>query len=279
MKKLQVLSLFDGISAGRLALQRAGIQVDKYYASEIDKYAIQVSKKNWPDIIQIGDVTKVKGADYSDVQILIGGSPCTSVSVSGKQAGFAGESGLFFEYVRILRELQRTNPNILFLLENVKMKKEWQDVITAELGVEGILINSSLQSAQNRQRMYWSNIPNISAPPDKGIKLKGILESGVVDREKSYCIDANYFKGGNLTQYFKKSRRQLVFLSAEDLEKGKAGDSSARFRKLTPLECERLQNFSDGYTDCVSDTQRYKCIGNSWTVDVVSWLFRGLKSS
>ena len=133
MGKFNCLSLFDGISVGRVALDRAGIHVDKYYASEIDKYAIQVSKANWPDIIQVGDVTKLDVSTLESIQLLIGGSPCQSLSTSGKQEGFAGKSGLFFEYVRVFKELKALNPNLLFLLENVKMKKEWQDVITGAL--------------------------------------------------------------------------------------------------------------------------------------------------
>ena len=206
---MRVLSLFDGISCGRVALDRAGIKVDQYYASEIDKYAIQVSKANWPDVIQLGDVTRIQGNALPKIDLLAGGSPCQSVSTSGKQEGFAGKSGLFFEYVPIFKELKAVNPDLLFLLENVKMKKEWQEVITNELGVEPIFLNSSLLSAQNRQRLYWTNIPNVTIPADKGILLKEILESGFVDRDKSYCIDANYFKGGNLNQYFQKSYKTM----------------------------------------------------------------------
>jgi site-specific DNA-cytosine methylase len=276
MSKYNCLSLFDGISAGQIALQRAGIKIGKYYASEIDKYAIQVTQANWPETIQVGDVTKLDISTLHNIDLLFGGSPCQSLSTSGKQEGFAGKSGLFFEYVRVLKELKALNPKLLFLLENVKMKKEWQEVITAELGVEPIPINSSLQSGQNRQRLYWTNIPNVATPQDKGILLKDILEYGVVDREKSFCIDANYFKGGNITQYFQKSRRQLVFQNEEELKKGRGGDTSAKFRKLTPLECERLQTLPENYTASISATQRYKTIGNSWTVNVITSIFRNI---
>jgi site-specific DNA-cytosine methylase len=271
-----VLSLFDGIACARVALERVGIDVSQYFASEVDEYAIKVANKNWPDIVQIGDITKLNTDDLPRIDLLVGGSPCQSLSTSGKQGGFGGTSGLFYEYLRVFKELRAKNPDLLFLLENVKMKKEWEEVITAEMGADPILINSSLFSAQNRQRLYWTNIPFLGLPEDRGIKLQDILESGYVDRNKSYCIDANYFKGGNLTQYFKKSRRQLVFPTQEDLDLALAGDSGAKFRKLTPVECERLQNLPDGYTNCISDTRRYHALGNGWTVYVIAHLFKNI---
>ena len=267
---MNVLSLFDGISAGQVALERAGIKVDKYYASEIDKYAIQVTQKNYPDTVQIGDVTKVSYEngileyenvmqDVGKIDLLIGGSPCQGFSFAGKQLNFEDDrSKLFFEYVRLLEE---TKPKY-FLLENVKMKKEYQDVITKYLGVEPIEINSALVSAQTRKRLYWTNIPNIEQPKDKKIMLKDVIEGeGIkvdreksfaiiasigrttpreyfyknqgqmvfVDRDKAYCIDANYYKGANWQQYISKARRQLVieFINNNYL-----------VRKLTPIECE-----------------------------------------
>lgn len=302
---MNVLSLFDGISCGQVALERAGIKVDKYYASEIDKYAIQVTQKNYPNTIQLGDVTKVDGTRLKNIDLLIGGSPCQGFSFAGKQLNFEDiRSKLFFEYVRLLNEVKPK----YFLLENVKMKKEHQDVISGYLGVEPIEINSSLLSAQNRKRLYWTNIPNITQPNDKGVLLKDIIINGEVDREKSLCLDANYYKGGNLTQYFEKHRRQLVFTQnfTEEssslkrmLKSTKAFDEKAncmtatmykgmasngvtniiqnyKFRMLTPVECERLQTISDNYTAGISNTQRYKSLGNGWTVDVVAHIFKGL---
>ena len=152
---LNVLSLFDGMSCGRLALERAGIKVNNYFASEIDKYAIQVAKHNYPNTQHIGDVTKVKASELPKIDLLIGGSPCQSFSNAGNGTGFDGKSGLFYEYVRLLKECKPK----YFLLENVKMKKQWQDIISKELGVEPIKINSNLVSAQNRERLYWTNIP------------------------------------------------------------------------------------------------------------------------
>jgi DNA-cytosine methyltransferase len=220
---LKVLSLFDGMSCGQLALQRLGIEVDTYYASEIDKYAIQVTQANFPKTIQVGDVCQLKSEDYQDVDLILAGSPCQGFSFAGKQLAFDDpRSALFFEFVRLLKEIKPK----YFLLENVKMKQQFQDVITEQVSacypdfeggdllggqIKPILINSALLSAQNRQRLYWTNIPNIEQPEDKGIVLRDILEDNFdSERDKSYCIDANYYKGASVEQYKKKSRRQLV---------------------------------------------------------------------
>lgn len=305
-KALNVCSLFDGMSCGQIALERAGVPVNAYYASEIDQYAVQTAKKNYPDTIHLGDVRDVKGNDLADIDLLIGGSPCQGFSFAGQQLNFDDpRSQLFFEFVRIKNE---TQPKY-FLLENVKMRKESEQVITDILGVEPIEINSNRVSAQNRKRLYWTNIPFDLNIKDKNIKLKDIIEHGIVDRDKSHCLDANYWKGGNLTSYFEKSRRQLVFsedglchvgladVNGYDLMKrvyhieGKAPTLNActggnrepkiavgetLWRKLTPLECERLQTVPEGYTEGVSNTQRYKMLGNGWTVDVVAHIFKGL---
>lgn len=311
---MNVLSLFDGISAGMVALERAGIEVTSYYASEVDKYAIQVSQENYPKIIRLGDVTKWEEWDLPEIDLVIGGSPCQGFSFAGKQLNFNDpRSALFFEFVNILRHVKPK----YFLLENVVMKQEYQDVISEALGVQPIMINSALVSAQNRKRLYWTNIPNVTQPEDRGISLKDELETGFVDRDKSFCIDANYFKGGNLKSYFEKNRRQLVFREVipenfyltekniahvnrefgskakelTNLDKsctltaamGSGGGNvpyfkeGERFRKLTPIECERLQTFPDTYTKSVSNSQRYKMLGNSWTVDVIAHIFGGLK--
>lgn len=314
---MNVLSLFDGMSCGRIALERAGIKVYKYYASELDKYAIKVTQANWPETIQLGDVTKWRewDIDWSSIDLLIGGSPCQGFSFAGKQLAFDDpRSKLFFVYVDILNHIKSVNQGIKFLLENVKMKKEYLDVISDYLSVEPVFINSALVSAQNRQRYYWANW-DFGQPGDKGIMLVDILESGVVDRDKSWCIDANYFKGGNLKSYFEKHRRQLVmYQPCRASERGRRltvcgtrrddknghvvrgyecsvdGKSSAlttvqkdnylcedyKIRKLTPIECERLQTVPDNYTNHVSNTQRYKMLGNGWTVDVVAHIFKSL---
>jgi site-specific DNA-cytosine methylase len=306
---MNVLSLFDGMSCGQLALQRAGIQVENYFAAEIDKYAIKVTQANFPGTVQLGDVTAIDPDSLPDIDLLIGGSPCQGFSFAGKQLNFDDpRSKLFWEFVRLLKECKPK----YFLLENVKMKQQSMDVITEALGVEPIFINSSLVSAQNRQRYYWTNIPMDGLPDDKGIKLRDILEDGFVDRDKSHCLDANYFKGGNLKSYFEKHRRQLVFskdglchvgdadISGNQTVKrvyhpdGKAPclttmggghrepktlTSDTTWRKLTPLECERLQTVPEGYTNHVSNTQRYKMLGNGWTVDVISHIFNGMKET
>ena len=259
------LSLFDGMSCGQIALDRLGITVKNYFASEIDKYAIKVAQQNFPGTIHLGDVREIQtsGTHLMDefdcghkIDLLIGGSPCQGFSFAGKQLNFDDpRSQLFFEYVRLLKALKPK----YFLLENVKMKKESMDVISEYLGVEPVAINSNLVSAQNRYRLYWTNIPFDGLPFDKGIMLKDILEDGITDREKAHCIDANYFKGGNLKSYFEKHRRQLVF----------SADAPDAWRKLTPRECERLQTVPEGYTNHVSNTQRYKMLGNGWTEDVI----------
>lgn len=330
------------MSCGRIALERAGIQVDNYYASELDKYAIKVTQANWPETIQLGDVTKWSewDIDWSSIDLLIGGSPCQGFSFAGKQLAFDDpRSKLFFVYVDILNHIKEVNPSVKFLLENVKMKKEYLDVISDYLGVKPVFINSALVSAQNRQRYYWANW-DFGQPEDKDIRLSDVIESGVVDRYKSHCIDANYHKGGNLKAYFEKHRRQLVFEAKNGkqvtirecdidtpgtfyetrTEFGKAErrrltilngrDTTPRCkkskhyvksphekancivtvdsflnwtidkdyfcRKLTITECERLQTVPDNYTNHVSNTQRYKMLGNGWTVDVIAHIFKSM---
>ena len=361
---MNVLSLFDGLSSGRVALERANINVAKYYASEIDKYAIQVSKNNYPDTIRLGDINNWENWDvpWSDIDLILAGSPCQGFSFAGKQLAFDDKrSALFFRFAEILAHVQSLNPNVSFLLENVRMKKEFENVITSIVGVDPVLINSALVSAQNRKRLYWCNW-DVEQPEDKKILLKDIVhENTVVDRDKSHCLDANYFKGNTPEGYFTKHRRQIVFsldpyivpfdktLQILDRETiaGKVGffrsdcqsgriysihgksvtlcgdagggaakmgqylfgcitsdriekrQNSQRFstgekfytltaqdrhgvlidgyiRKLTPVECERLQTLPDNYTAGVSNSQRYKMLGNGWTVDVIAHVLRSM---
>ena len=296
---MKVLSLFDGMSCGQIALNRIGIKPDTYYASELDKHAIKVTQANYPSTVQLGDVTKWRDwdIDWAGIDLLIGGSPCQGFSFAGKQLAFKDpRSALFFEYVNILNHIRKHNPDVKFLLENVRMKKEFLDVISGQLGVEPVCINSSRLSAQNRVRYYWANW-EFGQPEDKAVVLADIIESGVVDRDKSFCIDANYFKGGNIKSYFEKNRRQLVFIiqTPRGFNKGgsKALDGKTpsltanswhhnnhltdgdKYRKLTPVECERLQTVPDNYTAHVSNTQRYRMLGNGWTVDVIAHIFKG----
>ena len=212
---MKILSLFDGMSCGQLAIDRIGIKNYTYYASEIDKYAIKIAKKNFPNTIHLGDVTSISPGNLPKIDLLIGGSPCQGFSFAGKQLAFDDpRSQLFFEFVRLLKELKPK----YFLLENVRMKKEYLDIITEYLGVKPFLINSSLFSAQNRQRYYWTNIPFNKNIIDKGIVLKDILEEGFnTERDKSHCLDANYYKGSSVENYKKKSRRQMVFESPKQV--------------------------------------------------------------
>lgn len=276
---MRVLSLFDGMSCGQIALNRLGIKVDKYYASEIDKYAIQITQKNYPDTIQVGDITKLNPNDFKDIDLIMAGSPCQGFSFAGKQLAFDDpRSALFFEFIRLLKAIKPK----YFLLENVRMKKEYLEVITEQVSqcypnegndlfntrIEPILINSALVSAQNRVRYYWTNIPKMKQPNDRNIILKDILEDNyIADREKSYCIDANYFRGGNLKRYFLRCSRQLVFLNNDYKE----------FRKLYPEEVESLQTVPKGYTHGVSNMQRYKMLGNGWTVDVICHILKNME--
>jgi DNA-cytosine methyltransferase len=281
---MNVLSLFDGISAGRVALERAGVVVDNYYASEIDKYAIQVSKKNYPDIKQLGDISIWRGwdIDWSSIDMVIGGSPCQGFSIAGRQLNFEDpRSKLFFDFVDICDHVADMNPNMKFLLENVKMKQEFQDVINKYMGVEPIVINSSLLSAQNRVRLYWTNIPNVSQPEDKGIILSDILEETVDDKYYLTTEAIDYMSrlrnGKQRWEYHKNPIDGKAACLTANMYKGiPYGVIRERLRKLTPLECERLQTFSEGHTEGISNTQRYKALGNSWTVDVIAHIFKQL---
>lgn len=395
---MNVLSLFDGMSCGQQALERAGIKVDKYFASEIDKYAIQVTMANYPNTIQLGSVVDVDGYSLPKIDILIGGSPCQSFSFAGKRKGmstkdeqeiltlehylelkaegfeFEGQSYLFWEYMRLLNEVKPK----YFLLENVMMGEKWEKILSKAIGVKPIMINSSLVSAQNRQRLYWTNIglePQglfgdlesiIQQPQDKGILLKDILDEEVDNKyflsdklilwlekhslkrgnpfkkktgeEKSCCLTSSDLSKTNLsTDYIIQPRevKQLntslesggkqpyqqnrvydvngitpaLCANKSDLiiygcdyrideglrirENGKSGTLAARarndescgqlakinsnIRRLTPVECERLQTVKDNYTNHVSDSQRYKMLGNGWTVDVIVHIFKYLK--
>lgn len=403
---MNVLSLFDGMSCGQIALDQLGIPVNNYFAAEIDKYAIQVAKRNYPDMIHLGDVKEIDPSELPKIDLLIGGSPCQGFSFAGKQLNFDDpRSQLFFEYVRLLKALKPK----YFLLENVKMKKESMDIITEYLGVESVEINSNLVSAQNRKRLYWTNIPMDGLPKDKGILLKDILEpveqiddvyyysdksiaymergnekwqqagnrradryTQTPDTEKAFTITANFHKGvpynyfddasrvkggrivnrrlderGKRQDYNKDIPLQamlelrkddksnclttvqkdsvladpLILQKARGYNKGglKALDGKTptlstsswehnnhlvyrdkskcvrsggrlsydrhewdsvdkhHIRKLTVTECERLQTVPDGYTCGVSNTQRYKMLGNGWTVDVIKHIFEGLK--
>ena len=364
MKPLTVFSAFDGAGIGLLALKRAGVPIAAYYASEVDKYAISVAKKNHPEIVHVGDVKQCYARNFPKIDLLIGGSPCQDLSIAkSNREGLKGaRSGLFWHYVRLLRTMKPR----YFLLENVaSMSKEDKAKITEIMGVEPILINSALVSAQQRKRLYWTNIPGITQPQDKGILLKDVLENGVAMDLKSRAIISN---AGRTTEreYFKKQQGTMVLepvkldknfankticvnsksgrqgieglqpslqdriysingkmpsltsvcqkvaepikiglIDGTDYQqnrvysvfgksvsiKGNGGgwgantglykidlpDGDYTVRKLTPVECERLQTWPDGYTEGVSNTQRYKIIGNGWTADVIAHIFKFMK--
>jgi len=333
---MKVLSLFDGISAGQLALKRANKDVTHYYASEIDKYAIQVTQHNFPSTIQLGDVTKWREWDipWGEIDLVMGGSPCQGFSFAGRQLNFDDpRSALFFVFVDICQHVADHNPKMRFLLENVRMKKEHQDVISDQMGVEPIVINSNLVSAQNRHRLYWTNIPNVDQPTDRGIMLKDIIHentnttTGAAIRNqqtsrgieeqlnirkdgKSNCVLGSY--AHKLNGYVNVDELSKYLSKFELTEAGKAYMSRLRngkprweyhtnpldsksacvtanfyvgipmgvikelMRRLTPIECERLQTFPDDYTSVISNTQRYKALGNSWTVEVIKHIFENL---
>lgn len=359
---MRVYSAFDGMSCGQVALERENIPIKTYLSSEIDKYAMSVAQYNYPHTVQMGDINNINPNSIKDIDLMIGGSPCQDVSFSGKGKGLVeGErSNLFFKWAE---HLDIIKPRY-FLLENVRMKQEYQDIISKLLGVSPIMLPSHLDSGQHRNRWYWTNIPfdmEKDYPTDKNIYLKDVLECECcsTDRSKSHCLDANYWKGGNLKSYFVKNRRQLVFnqhgcqqvgvadINGHDVIKrvyskeGKAptlnsmnggnrepkvlcgairgrynDDGTIRqqlelkydgksnslttvqkdnvvvdpkdmtWRKLTVKECERLQTLDDDYTlygqnhlgDTfrVSNTQRYRMIGNGWCVDSVRNIFKAL---
>tara|TARA_Y100000310_G_C20704371_1_gene833799 strand:+ start:23383 stop:24516 length:1134 start_codon:yes stop_codon:yes gene_type:complete len=374
MKKRIALSLFHGMGCFNIALEKCSVKFEKVYVSEVDKFAIKEDKENNPENIHLGDVTKWRewDVDWSSIDLLIGGSPCQGFSFAGKQLAFDDpRSALFFVYVDILNHIKSVNPDVKFMLENVRMKKEHLNVITEYLGVDPVFINSALVSAQNRQRYYWCNW-EVTQPEDRGILLADIVESGEADRDKSFCIDANYFKGGSLKNYLEKKRRQIVFnesvsfsqsgnrlMVSEDErlkdetfeqwyaktkdwggtreewdalqmqvnsaavvgrkinpETGKREDynpnlptlqtlevqnhgkarclstvskdclvsnlppgryqENLSYRKLTVVECCRLQGVPDNYFKVSSNTQSYKMLGNGWQCDTIEHIFNCL---
>ena len=296
---MNVLSLFDGMSCGMIALDRLGIKVDKYYASEIDKYAMQVSAANYPEIIQVGDITKLDLSTLPKIDLVMGGSPCQGFSFAGKQLAFDDpRSALFFEFVKCVEALKPK----YFLLENVKMKKEYLDIISEYMGVEPILINSSLVSAQSRQRYYWTNIPNVEQPKDKNIMLKTILEEDAVEPMLSNIYGGFGEKkprihtgksvtirtasgGGHIPSVYKKSHVIKAQYYKSSMANFKANNgfratgiyTKDSIRKLTPIECERLQTVPDNYTNHVSNTQRYKMLGNGWTIEVIAHILQNME--
>jgi DNA-cytosine methyltransferase len=323
---MNVLSLFDGCSGGQIALQRAGFKVDNYFASEIDKYPIKVTQANFPNTVQLGDVTDLDPHEiaYWDIDLMMGGSPCQGFSFAGHQLNFDDpRSKLFFNFVEMLEIVK---PKYV-LLENVRMAKKSQDVISDYMGFQPQPLNSKYVSAQNRYRLYWfgkrvgDSYEQITIPPMicKGLTMQNILEDGYETEEmtsggKSHCLTARYngavwwnsIERKQRTMVLKEnptmSKDGLIRVGTADLkghdsikrvyaQEGKAptlttmqgghrepkvATSKDMWRKLTPLECERLQTLPDNYTNHVSNSQRYKMIGNGWTVDVIAHILKGI---
>jgi len=282
---MNVLSLFDGISCGQLALKKLNIAVTNYFASEIESASIKVTQKNFPNTIQLGDVCNVNSSDLPKIDLLIGGSPCTSFSgVVSNNTGFDGKSKLFFEFLRLLKE---TNPTY-WLLENVEMKQEWENVITNYLGVKPIHINSEHFSAQSRPRVYWTNIPQTNELPFNPFHLGDVLEPNV---------DEKYFYNESFEIVNKGSVEAILNIKGHDILKRvnskihkchcltavcggnqqKKVIDGGRVRKLTPVEYERLQGVPTNYTTGISDSARYKALGNGWEVNTIVWLLKGIQ--
>jgi site-specific DNA-cytosine methylase len=271
------------------ALKDSEIEVSDYYASEIDKFAIKIALKNHPGIVQVGDITLLddgKLASLGEIDLLCAGFPCTSLSIAARQkeSGLEkGQSTLFYEALRVIKTVKPK----YFLVENVaSMKNIDKDKISEALGVEPIMINSALLTAQSRKRYYWTNISNVSQPEDKGVLLKDILESGFTNRDKSLCVTATYARACP-NDYFLHSNRQMIFtekptfftefeLSCKSPEKYIAENLKPIMRRLFITECEKLQGLPGGYTEGVSETQRYKMIGNGFTVPVISHILQNL---
>lgn len=308
MKPLTALSLFDGISCGRVALQRLGIPIETYYTSEIDKYAVAISDYHFPDTVKLGDVTAWESwdIDFSQIDLILGGFPCQSWSANGHLKGIEDTRGqLVYPMLKILERVRQANPDVKFLFENVNMKQQFRDFLTELIQIEPVLINSALLSAQNRERLYWTNIPIDNQPEDLGLSMDDILESERVLPSLYYDVEADYtgkstghvadlhininqsekrvyssdYKCPTLTTMQGGNRQPKVMIGEVDEEH--------IIRRLTPLECERLQTLKDNYTSkgfmndkvvSISNSQRYKTVGNGWTVDVIAHILQRLKS-
>ena len=287
-KGINVLSLFDGLSSGQIALNKLGIKYDNYFASEIDKYAIQVTQKNYPNTKQVGDVTKIDLETLPKIDLLIGGSPCQSLSIVQSQTRqhLDGKSKLFFNFVDVKNTLKPK----YFLFENVaSMNKESKEAISMQLGCEPIFINSNCFSAQDRPRLYWTNIPVDLNLQESELCLNDIIESLVdekyyydynltkIDMTRQVCAIMEYKNNDMHKRIFNPTHKSHTLTTCGGGNTQKKVYDNGRARKLTPLEYERLQTVPDNYTDCVSNSQRYNMLGNGWTVDVIAHIFKNIK--
>ena len=276
MKQLKVLSLFDGMSCGQLAISQLGFNY-RYYASEIDKHAIAVTASNFPDTMQLGSVEHwpLWDLDFASIDLIIGGSPCQGFSFAGKQLNFEDpRSKLFFVYVDILNYVRSLNPNVKFMLENVKMKKEYEAVISEQLGVQPIQINSNLVSAQNRKRLYWTNIEGVTQPEDRGMLLKDIIIDGYVEKPKAWTMLESYNRFPKSEESakgrYKKCMMPIVFSTP-------ACNFSEGWRPINRVEGERLQTVPDNYTRVVEESRALGLLGNGWTVEVIKHILNNIK--
>lgn len=324
-KITNVLSLFDGLSCGQIALNELGIKVDKYYASEIDKYAIMQTQHNFPGTIQLGSVLDVDVSKLEPIDMILAGSPCNNFSAAGKRNGmstveneeiytlerylqlksegfqFDGQSYLFWEYMRILTDIRKYNPNVKFLLENVEVGNKWERIISEAIGIYGVHINSALVSAQQRKRTYWTNLrvkeaglfgklfSDIPQPDDKGITLKDILEenvdekyflskkglSGMLNHKERHASKGNGFGVQFITPESQKSNT-ILQRGYKDCKDNALFLSPERIRRLTPTECARLQTVPSWYKWIVSETQQYKMLGNGWNIKTIMHILKYL---
>jgi DNA (cytosine-5)-methyltransferase 3A len=282
---MNVLSLFNGMNTGRQALKNVGIKVNKYYSSEIKPYAIELTQYHFPDTIQVGDVTKWRewNIDWQSIDLVLSGSPCQDLSAAGKRAGINGSrSSLFFVFIDILNHIKSLNPNVLFLQENVGSASKLDvGIMSRCLGVYPVRINSSLVTAQLRDRYYWTNIrtkknmfdfeTDIPQPKDKGIILKDILTSGYADRNKGLCLLEGYYSKKPKKDYLKYMNRYLMGMMQIVYE------SECDVRLLNQTEMERYQGFPDGYTKTLSVNKAASLLGDGWTLPVIEHIFRFIK--
>lgn len=319
---MNVLSLFDGMGGSWIALRELGIKVDKGYSSEVDRHAISQVNLNFPDVVHLGSVTDVDVSQLDRIDLLMGGSPCQSFSFVGKRNGmstttkeeiytldrylqlksegfqFEGQSYLFWEYIRILTDIRKYNPDVMFLLENVEMGKKWERILSEAIGIYGVHINSTLVSAQNRKRIYWTNIrtknvglfgevhSDIPQPEDRGIYLRDILEDEVDEKyyitspkaldyiQDKWRLDKKYTQI-NGDKSLPAMANQYLNWTGNYIMRGREADNcpvvkeESRIRRLTPTECARLQTVPDWYQWDCADTQIYKMLGNGWTIAVI----------
>jgi hypothetical protein len=283
---MNVLSLFNGMNTGRQALENVGIKVEKYYSSEIKPYAIELTQYHFPDTIQVGDVTKWKDwdIDWKSIDLVLSGSPCQDLSAAGKRAGINGSrSSLFFTFVEILEHIKSLNPNVLFLQENVGSASKLDvGIMSRALGIYPVRINSSLLTAQLRDRYYWSNIrtkedgmfgdiiTDIPQPKDKGILLKDIITSGEVEINKHTCLNT-------LSGAMENSKQEYLLHRNETTGMITLIKENEKVRTVNKVEMCRLQGFPDNYCDILTSKKAGSLLGDGWTLPIIEHIFKFIK--